>query len=341
MAGRSGRPSSALQGTLASRPAGRRQPGGNEKYHQEAKLNEIRSRMSTNRFDCTKWPLFEIVVANYSLYGENSSRIYMDFDHLAMDLSSVFKLLREWGILYKILISSSFVSSSQRKKTLLSALSPLSHGETYEHALVRMNKAKNSHSYKRAKNYWSEQIKAGAIFHSPDLANMVGRRRETYVNPTGPTNYEKTLDPPRFDRVGHEIGPCDWKRVVACAKHIGVTPTIMAMASFAYALGVYSGGTTALTLNVTMFSQLAVHRDFRNIVGDLTTTVLVGVDLTGKNFCEIAKALQSKYAADMSHAAYSGVDGNAVTHDIPVTIVKKSVSRLQSRCATTPTKKRC
>jgi amino acid adenylation domain-containing protein len=279
-----------------------------EKYHQEAKLDEIRSRMSTNRFDCTKWPLFEIVVANYSLHDENSSRIYMDFDHLALDLSSVFKLLKEWGILYKMLISSSFVSSSQRKKTLLSVLSPLSHGETYEHALLRMNKAKNSHSYKRAKDYWSEQIKTGAIFRSPDLANMVGRRRESYVNPTGPTNYATTLDRPRFDRVGHEIGPSDWKRVVACAKHIGVTPTIMAMAAFAYALGVYSGGTSALTLNVTMFSQLAVHRDFRNIIGDLTTTVLVGIDLTGKNFYEIAKALQSKYAADMSHAAYSGVD---------------------------------
>ncbi|MEM9482535.1 MAG: beta-ketoacyl synthase N-terminal-like domain-containing protein, partial [Cyanobacteria bacterium P01_F01_bin.116] len=235
----------------------------------EQQLNDLRNRLSHQVHDAYQWPLFTVCAARLS---QERVRLYLSFDNLLVDGTSMGLLCWEWGQIYRGLADLTPLTTSFRDYVL--AL------KTFEQSEV----------YQRSLNYW--QARLSELPPAPELPLAMA-----------PANVQQ----PRFSRLTAQIAPDTWQQLQQQATQVGLTPSSLLVAVYAEALATWSKN-RHFNLNLTTFNRLPIHPDVQNLVGDFTSLTLLAVNYTpSESFWERAKQLQAQLWQDLEHSYVSGV----------------------------------
>ncbi len=140
------------------------------------------------------------------------------------------------------------------------------------------------------RQWWAERI-----------AELPDPPRLPLVPPT------EQADPHRTTRRHHWLDPATRDALYAGARRRGITPAMALAASFADALAGWSAESRFL-LNVPLFGREQRHADVDKLVGDFTSSLLLGVDLDGTGTAtDRARAVQDTFHAAAGHAGYPGL----------------------------------
>ncbi|MGV9798977.1 non-ribosomal peptide synthetase [Mycobacterium sp. NPDC003449] len=114
-------------------------------------------------------------------------------------------------------------------------------------------------------------------------------------------------DPHHTTRRHHWLDPDTRDALFAAARKRGITPAMALAASFADTLAGWSAESRFL-LNVPLFGREQRHPDVDDIVGDFTSSLLLGIDLEGTaTAAERARAVQETFHTAAAHAGYPGL----------------------------------
>ncbi|MFF5158145.1 amino acid adenylation domain-containing protein [Streptomyces sp. NPDC000348] len=233
-----------------------------------------RERSHQNR-PTGSWPLFDI---HATLLPDGLTRLHIGVDVLLTDLAGWMLLMRQWGRL---------VADPAHR---------LPEPEARFADLQRARSKDPEWAARRARDraYWAER--APGLPPSPRLP----LRRD----PADTT-------PPRFVRSAAELDAGTWTLLRArCAEH-AVTPTAALLAAFAVVLGRWGAG-DRVCLNTTLFDRPEDGAGAEGVVGDFTTTALVGTPRFSpadwKGFAGYAAEVNHRFWEDLDHRSVSGVE---------------------------------
>ena len=123
--------------------------------------------------------------------------------------------------------------------------------------------------------------------------------------PLVPTGQQ--TDPHHTTRRHHWLDPETRDALFAAARRRGITPAMALAASFADALAGWSADSRFL-LNVPLFGREQRHADVDKLVGDFTSSLLLGIDLNGTTTpTQRAQSVQETFRTAAGHASYSGL----------------------------------
>ncbi|MGY0071257.1 non-ribosomal peptide synthetase [Streptomyces sp. QTS137] len=233
-----------------------------------------RERSHQNR-PTGSWPLFDI---HTTLLPDGRTRLHVGVDVLLTDLAGWMLLMRQWGRLVE-----DPAHRLPEPKTRFADLQRARSGDP-EWAARR----------DRDRAYWAER--APELPPSPRLPLL--------RDPADTT-------PPRFVRSAAELDATAWAQLRArCAEH-AVTPTAALLAAFAVVLGRWGAG-ERICLNTTLFDRPEDEDGAEGVVGDFTTTALVGTPrfdpADWKGFADYAAAVNHRFWEDLDHRSVSGVE---------------------------------
>lgn len=233
-----------------------------------------RERSHQNR-PTGSWPLFDI---HATLLPDGRTRLHVGVDVLLTDMAGWMLLMRQWGSLvadpdHRLPEPAARFADLQRARA---ADPEWAARRTRDHA------------------YWAER--APGLPPAPRLPLL--------RDPADTT-------PPRFVRSAAELDAGTWAELRArCTEH-AVTPTAALLAAFAVVLGRWGAG-ERVCLNTTLFDRPEDEGGAEGVVGDFTTTALVGTPrfdpADWKGFAEYATAVNHRFWEDLDHRSVSGVE---------------------------------
>nr|APD72094.1 non-ribosomal peptide synthetase 2 [Streptomyces sp.] len=241
---------------------------------REALPAQRRGRSHQNR-PTDSWPLFDIHV---TLLPDGRTRLHVGVDVLLTDLAGWMLLMRQWGRLVE--------DPAHRLPEPSARFADLQRARSADPEWA----ARRAHD----RAYWAER--APELPPSPRLPLL--------RDPADTT-------PPRFVRSAAELDAGTWAELRArCTEH-AVTPTAALLAAFAVVLGRWGAG-EAICLNTTLFDRPEDERAAEGVVGDFTTTALVGTPrfhpADWKGFAGYATAVNHRFWEDLDHRSVSGVE---------------------------------
>ncbi|MDR3537694.1 MAG: amino acid adenylation domain-containing protein [Acetobacteraceae bacterium] len=214
------------------------------------------------------WPLFDIRVTLF----EGRARLHMGFDLIALDAASIHALRREWGLLY------------DNPATILPPI-----GVSFRDVVLAQIAARDGAAWRRSEAYW--KARARSLPPGPELPLLEGSARATR----------------RFRRRGVVVDPASAASLRRQAQARGLTLPMLLAAAYADTLAAWSR-TSRFCLTVTSFNRPDLHPDMPMVLGDYTSTILLEVDASRPAFADRARALADQLAADLEHAAISGIE---------------------------------
>jgi amino acid adenylation domain-containing protein len=237
----------------------------------DARLAELRERMSHQVLETERWPLFEIRACR--LAGD-WLRLFFSFDYLIADAWSFRILIRELLALY-----------ADPERTL----PPLE--LSFRDYVLAQEALRDGQLHRRSRAYWDARL--ARLPSGPDLPL---------------TRTLESLERPRFARRAGRLEPAEWDRLQARARAAGVTPSALLLAVFSEVLSSWSKS-PRFTLVLTLFNRLPVHPQVDRLVGDFTTTTLLEVDTPpGAPLGDRARGVQERLWDDLDHRHVSGVE---------------------------------
>ncbi|MEM6252546.1 MAG: amino acid adenylation domain-containing protein [Cyanobacteria bacterium P01_D01_bin.156] len=240
----------------------------NTAVHKDARLTELRDRMSHQVFTPDQWPLFQIEAAQLE---DNKVRFYVSFDVLIGDAWSFQLLGREMAQLIRG-----------------ESLTPLS--ISFRDYVLAEQAFRQTSAYEKAMDYWQQKLPK--IPPAPDLPLTMAPSQ---------------VDSPKFERRSGRLEPELWQRLKQKAHAANLTPSGLVLAAFAEILTIWSRQ-PQFTLNLTLFNRQPVHPDVNYLVGDFTASLLLAVDNGGSDtFTTRAQRLQTQLWNDLDNRAVSGV----------------------------------
>ncbi|MGW4047584.1 amino acid adenylation domain-containing protein [Streptomyces sp. NPDC004721] len=241
---------------------------------QETLSVQRRERSHQNR-PAGSWPLFDI---HATLLPDGRTRLHVGVDVLLTDLAGWMLLMRQWGRLVE--------DPAHR----------LPEPPAQFADLQRARSGDPEWAARRARDraYWA--ARAPELPPSPRLP---------LLRDPADTN------PPRFVRSAAELDAGTWAELRArCTEH-AVTPTAALLAAFAVVLGRWGAG-ERVCLNTTLFDRPESDDGTEGVVGDFTTTALVGTPRFSpadwKGFADYAAAVNHRFWEDLDHRSVSGVE---------------------------------
>ncbi|MCB9230918.1 MAG: amino acid adenylation domain-containing protein [Bacteroidia bacterium] len=236
----------------------------------EKALQATRERMSGRIFETDQWPLFEIMA---SRLPNGVIHLHMSFDLIILDNWSLGLLSRDLTRLYEnpgLKLPSMTLSTGEFLRTMFAA--------------------RQSENYHKDLKYWQDRLPG--LPPAPVLP--LARAQESLENP-------------RFARIQRQFSATDWTRLKEMAVSHGVTPSVLLCTAYAEVLRQWSES-PKFCLNVLYFSRPPIHPEVNELVGNLSSTILLEVDFSaGGDFVGKAKRLQTQLWQDMEHARVSGV----------------------------------
>lgn len=231
-------------------------------------LDGIRARLSHQIFDPQVWPLFQIEA---TILPAGRLRFYLSFDVLIGDAWSFQLLGREMALLLRG-----------------GELPPLALG--FRDCVLAEQQYTQTGAYQQAWRYWQQRLPALPPAPELPLAAAPGQIRD-----------------PRFSRRCGGLPVEAWQRLQARGRRHGLTASAIALAAFAESLGEFARH-PAFTLNLTLFNRPPLHPDINRIVGDFTSSLLLGLSLRAdESFAELAGRVQARLWSDIEHRAVGGV----------------------------------
>ncbi|MFD5326744.1 amino acid adenylation domain-containing protein [Streptomyces sp. NPDC127092] len=235
-----------------------------------AALKATRDAMSHQVFVPEQWPLFELRASR--LDGDRT-RLHYSIDGLITDARSSNLLLGELAALYRD-------PDAELPEPALS----------FRDYVLAERGLEETELYRRAEAYWRERV--------PDFAPA----------PELPLARDpRTIDTPRFSRVGGTLDKERWDRVKAAAARRGITPTALLVSAYSEAMATWATN-RRFTLNLPMANRLPLHPGVDAVVGDFTSVTLLEVDTAaGDTFAERTRAVRDQLLTDIDHRLFSGV----------------------------------
>jgi len=226
--------------------------------------------MSRNGPSTDRAPMMEIRVHRLRA----SWRVHLSIALMACDGMSVALLQQELTARYQD-PSLTFEPLSLSLREYCEALERLKH--TPEHARARE----------------ASLVKAAELPPGPELP---------WTRPFG------SVGRPRFVHRETRLDSEQWSQLRSKCTETGLTPSNVIGAAFAAVVARWSKS-HSYTLNVLHFNRPAIHPDVMALLGNFSSTVLVGVDWSPESsFIEFARQFQARLATAMKHRIVSGVD---------------------------------
>ncbi|MEV8017552.1 amino acid adenylation domain-containing protein [Streptomyces sp. NPDC086554] len=238
-------------------------------------LSRLRDERSHQVRPTGTWPLFDLHAA---LLPDGRTRLHVGVDVLITDLAGWMLLMRQWG------------------RLVADPSTQLASTETEFASFQRARAADPEWTARRIRDraYWSER--ATDLPPAPRLPVLRDAADTT---------------PPRFVRSAASLDADTWAAVRACGAEAGVTPTATLLAAFAAVLGRWGAG-ERLTLNSTLFDRPDSSGEAADVVGDFTTTALVGTPPftpgSWDGFASYAAEANRRFWEDLDHRSVSGVE---------------------------------
>lgn len=238
-----------------------------------------------------QWPLFDLHAA---FLPDGRTRLYVGFDVLITDMAGWMLLMRQWGQLVADPTTSL----------------PEPPVEFADQLRAREADPEWTQRRERDRAYWAARV--AELPPAPRLPV---------------TRAADSTAPPRFARHAGQLDAETWRTLrTRCAEH-GVTTTAALLAAFAVILERWGAG-DQVCLNTTLFERPEKPEGIDLVVGDFTTTALVGtprVDpASWSGFAGYASDLNRRFWEDLDHRSVSGVEvlrgrgGNAGALPYPV-----------------------
>lgn len=237
-----------------------------------AEADRLREERSHQVRPAHEWPLFDLHAA---LLPDGRTRLFAGFDVLVLDFASWRLLMRQWGELLDD-------PGAQLPTSSAEFLDIVAHRETDPGYRERRD---------RDRAHWLAKL--------PDLAD-------------GPRLPVVEFDgAPRFRRRSHRLTAREWADLRARAAEHGVSPTAVLFAAFGLVLSRWGAG-ERFSLNATLFDRPEDVPGVEHLVGDFTTTALVGMSgldpLSWPGFAAFAKQVNAELWTAIDHRAFAGVE---------------------------------
>ncbi|HSA50820.1 MAG TPA: amino acid adenylation domain-containing protein, partial [Yinghuangia sp.] len=242
----------------------------------DARLADLRESRSHHRMDPAAG---EVLCVALTLLPDGRHRLHVDLDMMAGDAVSLRILLADLHRLYTA------------PDEPLPAIG-VSYGRYLaEHAAARAPERE------RARQWWTERLS--------DLP--APPRLPTVVPPLTPVHaHDTALN--RTKRFHHWIDAQAKAELTRRARKFGVGPAAALAAAFAEVIAAWSSEPRFL-LNVPLFDRQPLHPDVAHLVGDFSSSILLGVDTSEAiPFADRARIVQEDLRAGVAHGAYGGVD---------------------------------
>ncbi len=235
-----------------------------------ARLQAIRQRMSHQVLPADRWPLFEVRVSRPE---EDRFRLHVSSDALVRDAWS-FRIVSED-------LLAAYVDPEHRFEPL---------EISFRDYVLAETAFAGSEVYRRSFEHWQRRLATLPPAPQLPLAQLPASLAQTRF-----TARRGTLDRARWERLKHLGG------------RIGLSPTGLLLAAFSEVLATWSKS-PRFTVNLTLFNRFPVHPQVDRVVGDFTSLLLVGVDLSARGgFEERARRIQERLWEDLDHRHVSGV----------------------------------
>lgn len=231
-------------------------------------VKNIRNTMSSQKYDSSVWPLFEVRVTYYN--SNNSMRLHLSFDNIIFDGFSIFRLFRQW----KQLLEGKDISVCKRL--------------TYRDYVLAQEKIRATKQYGRDLAYWREKIKN--IYPAPSLPIKENCRDGKF------TRYEFALE------------DNEWKKIEKICVKNHITLPVVLMSAYSEVLARYSSDrrfTLNLTRFQKLPLDPEVEELIGDFT---TLTLLEIDFKNKESFLKRCKAVSNQLHKDMEHALVSGVE---------------------------------
>ncbi len=239
----------------------------------EETLARIREESTHRRMDVAVGEVLDVAL---SLLPDGATRLHVDLDMIVADALSLRVVLEDLRCAY------------------LGENSPPLEYDFADYLADRGERGREQRE--RARVWWQERL--AQIPSPPDLP--VRPETRAPARPTDPTT--------RSTRLHHQLAPERARAFELRARDFGVTPAAALATAFAEVLGAWSAH-PRFSLNLPMFDRAPLHPQIDRIVGDFSSSVLLGVDTTDPvPFIERARVLQADLHRAVDHGAYGGVE---------------------------------
>ncbi|MBV8632508.1 MAG: amino acid adenylation domain-containing protein [Silvibacterium sp.] len=239
----------------------------------EQRLRATRDRMShsTPIGDQTS-PPFEILLSR--LPG-GQTRLHVNVDMLVFDLMSVRLLLDELGTVYDG-----------------RAVAPLASDFDFRKYIELERAAESDEPFKRSMRYWLGR--SADLPPSPQLPLS--------LLPASQATRMPSMTPRRY-----RLSAIKWANLRERCAARGLTPSCVLGQAYAEVLERWSA-TSRMTLNLTQIRRSQHHASVKQMIGEFTNTILLGLDLSrGTTFVDRAMDFTERLWTDIAHSDVSGI----------------------------------
>jgi nonribosomal peptide synthetase protein BlmIV len=251
-----------------------------------AHLESVREEMTALECAPERWPLFDL---RATLLPAGEVRLHVAVDGLLSDGTGLRRILREWARAY------------HRPGAPLSTLDI-----ALRDYVLGVRDLESTEAYGRASAYWLDRIDrlpAGPQLPAPDAPDAA----PDAAAGDGPSGAPPVVASTGFALLSRALDAETWARLRKHAARARASAPSVLIAAFAEILASCSGS-RHFTMPLTAFNRLPLHPQMGELVGPFTSISLLELDLRGRStFGDRARDVQERLAADLDHAAFSGI----------------------------------
>ncbi|MCH5454748.1 amino acid adenylation domain-containing protein, partial [Bacillus toyonensis] len=242
----------------------------NEDEKQQC-IKQERNLMSHHVFETDQWPLFKFKAYRIS---DDKHLLCMGRDLLIADAASM------------DIIGSDLMSYYHNLDSNLPEVE-----FTFRDYLLAYKELKKSDVYETDKKYWLQKLE------------------DFPTSPVLPLKCDPAdIKMPKFNRKERIYSKEDWNKLKNISLQHGVTPSALLATIYAKVLALWSNQSD-LTINLTVFNRYPFNKDVDNIVGDFTSSLLLGIHLEPQSsLWNNAKNVQDILIESLEHRHYEGVE---------------------------------
>ncbi|KNY28148.1 non-ribosomal peptide synthetase [Pseudobacteroides cellulosolvens] len=237
----------------------------------EERIIAERQRMSHYVFKPGMWPFFEFKAFKLT---DKDYYLFISIDLLIFDAASLFYFSRE------------LVKYYNNPDLILPDLN-----FTFRDYVIHLNEITKSDLYKKSRNYWLNKLET-----FPQAPNI-----PLIANPSNVTK-------PHFKRKRKIFGINEWLKLKTLAQEKNVTPSSILCTAYAQVLSFWSNQKD-VALNLTVFSRYPFHEDVGSILGDFTSLIILGLEISPElTFWDKVEYVQKSTMEALENRHYDGVE---------------------------------